>query len=72
MQSEEIARKSDVPRINIRWLCAVDLRWRQIFFDILMEVRPNNDQTDGVFEVVSVINCRLPVMTDTGRASGPE
>jgi hypothetical protein len=34
------------------------------------EVGPNNDQNDSACEVVSVIYCRLPKPTDTGRAAG--
>ncbi len=37
-----------------------------------IEVGPNNEMSDDVFEVVSVTVCRLPIRTDTGREAGPE
>jgi hypothetical protein len=44
----------------------------QIYVEALIKVGPNNEERDAAFEVVSVIHCRLPKRTYTGRASGPE
>jgi hypothetical protein len=53
-------------------LAAVAIQGRRKDHEALTKVGPNNDIRDAAFEVVSVINCRLPVRTDTGRVSGPE
>jgi hypothetical protein len=43
---------------------------RAFFAGALTEVGPNNEERDAACEVVSVIHCRLPKRTDTGRAAG--
>jgi hypothetical protein len=43
---------------------------RHFFIGALTKVGPNNEECDAAFEVVSVINCRLPKRPDTGRAAG--
>jgi hypothetical protein len=45
---------------------------QKIFMEALIKVGPNSEERDAAFEVVSVIHCRLPERTDTGRASRPE